>query len=389
MDPPSRLATDKQERLCLTSAHLDCPLFEAAAGLSALTAADDDLDTAPAHRPMPRTTPVILDRAGPQLPPILPDLRMPAVSDRLAALRLGRAQQTAQPRPSPSSQPDDDDLAALVAPNAGDEAMAIAAGASAASPRPRSASPTVADPADAPSGVTQLSSSIGATMTAGLASLRRAVDNLRSPATPATSNEVASQHDPESDLTPVSPPRTTPAYRSLGSSGGTGPSTVAGRLGSSFAGRELQAALVGVMVLALVAVLLVRFNGSGSTAAVAGASSSPRPSGAAATARPSASPRASAALVAGASAEPTADASAAATEEPTSPAATARPKPTPTPKAATAPTTAATRTYKVKSGDTLSGIAAKYNVKLAALMRLNNITDVRSLRVGQLLKIPS
>src|SRR6476661_7149729 len=32
-DPPGRLPTDRQQHLCLVAAHLDCPLFEAAAGL--------------------------------------------------------------------------------------------------------------------------------------------------------------------------------------------------------------------------------------------------------------------------------------------------------------------------------------------------------------------
>jgi LysM repeat protein len=55
-------------------------------------------------------------------------------------------------------------------------------------------------------------------------------------------------------------------------------------------------------------------------------------------------------------------------------------------KATTAPV--ATRTYRVKSGDTLSGIAARYKTTVATLMKLNNIKDPRLLRVGQVLKLP-
>ena len=102
VDPAARLPTDKQERLCLTSGHLDCPLFEAAAGLTvgshvldaarAEEVAVDGSEPQPRHRPIPRTTPVIMDRGGPTLPPIVPGLG-PAVGARLAALRLGRSKE--------------------------------------------------------------------------------------------------------------------------------------------------------------------------------------------------------------------------------------------------------------------------------------------------------
>jgi LysM repeat protein len=42
----------------------------------------------------------------------------------------------------------------------------------------------------------------------------------------------------------------------------------------------------------------------------------------------------------------------------------------------------------VKSGDTLSAIAARFGTTAAVLMRLNNIKDARTLRVGQALKLP-
>ena len=47
------------------------------------------------------------------------------------------------------------------------------------------------------------------------------------------------------------------------------------------------------------------------------------------------------------------------------------------------------RTYKVRSGDTLSGIAAKFHTTVSALSRLNHISDPSKLRVGQILLIPN
>jgi murein DD-endopeptidase MepM/ murein hydrolase activator NlpD len=45
--------------------------------------------------------------------------------------------------------------------------------------------------------------------------------------------------------------------------------------------------------------------------------------------------------------------------------------------------------YVVQSGDSPAKIAKKEGVKTADLMKLNNITDPRSLRVGQKLKLPT
>src|SRR5438132_8817591 len=110
-DPPGRLSLDKQQLLCLTSAHLGCPLFEAAAGstvglyshdaarnastnttleIRRMSADGEDevandpsatqgsdraqADRGPIRRPMPRTTPVVMDRARP-----LADVHMPSV----------------------------------------------------------------------------------------------------------------------------------------------------------------------------------------------------------------------------------------------------------------------------------------------------------------------
>ena len=46
-------------------------------------------------------------------------------------------------------------------------------------------------------------------------------------------------------------------------------------------------------------------------------------------------------------------------------------------------------TYVVKKGDTLGGIAIKYNVSEDELAKLNNIKDKNTIKVGQVLKLPS
>jgi putative chitinase len=42
----------------------------------------------------------------------------------------------------------------------------------------------------------------------------------------------------------------------------------------------------------------------------------------------------------------------------------------------------------VRSGDTLSAIAARFHTTVGAIERLNGITDPTRLRIGQLLMIP-
>ena len=69
------------------------------------------------------------------------------------------------------------------------------------------------------------------------------------------------------------------------------------------------------------------------------------------------------------------------TQTPTSP-----PPATATPTATTAPTSA--DTYTVRVGDTLLSIAQTVGRSVAALTAFNNITDPRTLRVGQVLRIP-
>ena len=45
--------------------------------------------------------------------------------------------------------------------------------------------------------------------------------------------------------------------------------------------------------------------------------------------------------------------------------------------------------YKVKSGDTLSSIAAKYRTTVAELQAANNVRSPKSLRIGTLLQVPA
>lgn len=70
-----------------------------------------------------------------------------------------------------------------------------------------------------------------------------------------------------------------------------------------------------------------------------------------------------------------------------SPTSAPEPSPTPLPTATNTPSSEA-MTYTVRAGDTLYSIARRYNVTIQALMVTNGITDVTSLRVGQVLTIP-
>jgi hypothetical protein len=89
----------------------------------------------------------------------------------------------------------------------------------------------------------------------------------------------------------------------------------------------------------------------------------------------------------------------AAPTEPSSPVPTLASSPPPTgapspqasggPAASGGPTPAPSYLiYTVQTGDTLSSIATKFHTTVSALEKLNNITNPRSLHVGQKLKIP-
>lgn len=97
-------------------------------------------------------------------------------------------------------------------------------------------------------------------------------------------------------------------------------------------------------------------------------------------------------LTTGASSVPTRTtqpASAASSAEPTvAPTTGSTAKPTSTPRATTRPP-ATFRTYKVNSGDTLSGIASKFGTTSRAIADLNGFAVGTTLHIGQVLKIPN
>jgi len=127
----------------------------------------------------------------------------------------------------------------------------------------------------------------------------------------------------------------------------------------------VQAILIALLVIAFAAVVLTRYASGGASA---GPGASPS-SGAAAS-----QPAVAGSLAPSGQPEASAD-------------------PTPVASGATAPSdgptaSGATQTYKVKSGDTLVGIAAKFDTTPKAIADLNGITNPASLKVGQVLKIP-
>ena len=134
-----------------------------------------------------------------------------------------------------------------------------------------------------------------------------------------------------------------------------------------------QAILIALMAIAFASVVLARLSGAGAAPAGAGDTS------------------------------PTPQVTARVTPATTSPGPTERPAETPLPSPAATPSVAAggsanpatprpsttgTQTYKVKSGDTLIGIATKFGTTPKAIAKLNGITNLASLKVGQVLLIP-
>lgn len=135
-----------------------------------------------------------------------------------------------------------------------------------------------------------------------------------------------------------------------------------------------QGALIGVLAVAFTAVLVARLaigGGAPSDPAV-GANASPTPTPSA-----TAGAQASVAPVESPSAEPTVGPSASPTLVPTETEPTPEPAPTSTPA-----------TYTVKSGDTLSAIAARFGTTVKKLAKLNEIEDPSRIRVGQVLILP-
>lgn len=133
-----------------------------------------------------------------------------------------------------------------------------------------------------------------------------------------------------------------------------------------------QAILVGLLLLAFLAIVLARLSAGGGTpigASGPGGSPTPRTSAsvdatAAPTVRPTAAPPSTS------SAGP--NASVATSAQPATPR----------------PTLISTRTYKVKSGDTLIAIAARFGTTTKVLRDLNRLTDPSNLKIGQVLKLP-
>jgi LysM repeat protein len=150
-------------------------------------------------------------------------------------------------------------------------------------------------------------------------------------------------------------------------------------------GTGQQSGLVALMAVAFIAIVVARFSAGG----------------------PSLTPTK---VVGGAVASPSAAASPAATvrpvttEVPTTTLVPTEVEPSPTPAPAEpsdappsdAPQTdapseappAEPRTYTVRSGDTLMGIAGEFGTTVAELMELNGIENARLLRVGQVLELP-
>jgi len=134
-----------------------------------------------------------------------------------------------------------------------------------------------------------------------------------------------------------------------------------------------QALLVALMIVAFVVLVVARASGPGSPgAAGSGASESP-------TGTPASSDAATPSSLATPSSAPSLVPSVAPSSAPST-----APSAAPTPS----PSVIASQTYTVKSGDTLSGIAAKFGTTVAALSAANNIADPRYIRVGQVLVIP-
>jgi LysM repeat protein len=133
-----------------------------------------------------------------------------------------------------------------------------------------------------------------------------------------------------------------------------------------------QAILALVMVAAVAAVLVARLGGP--AGGVLGPSRSP-------------SSLASASTVALASPSPSAAASP--TPPPTAaPTATPKASPSPNPSPSASPSAATGRTYTVKSGDTLSSIAAHFGTTVKILSKLNGISNPSLIKPGQVLKLP-
>ncbi len=132
-----------------------------------------------------------------------------------------------------------------------------------------------------------------------------------------------------------------------------------------------QALLVGLMALAFLVLVIARTT--------APSQAPPAPSGPSIVISASPTTRSSASLPPVATASPS-------VAPDGSPAPSGTAGPTPGTPASPSPSTA--RSYTVQSGDTLSGIAARFGTTVEAITRANGITNPRLIRVGQVLIIP-
>lgn len=169
-------------------------------------------------------------------------------------------------------------------------------------------------------------------------------------------------------LRPVA--RTTPVVLDQGRFDLRFPAIRADRIGG-------QAILVGLLGVAFVAVLLGRPAGDGATIPGGPGSSIATPTDAAAA--PSTEPPAGT--------DGPVQSGAAATPAVPSPSAGSEASPGASPAASAAPSTSGA-TYKVKKGDTLSAIAARFGTTTRVLVQLNDIADPSRIRIGQIIKLP-
>ena len=134
-----------------------------------------------------------------------------------------------------------------------------------------------------------------------------------------------------------------------------------------------QGLLVGLLALAFVGILIARPAGdSGAAGGDGGRTAAPTTAAVASTTpRPTSTPSGAPVVTA----RPVGSANPATSPPPSSPAASSQP-------------TTSGGTYKVKSGDTLSAIAARFGTTVKALVSLNHISDPSKIHVGQVLKLP-
>ncbi len=141
-----------------------------------------------------------------------------------------------------------------------------------------------------------------------------------------------------------------------------------------------QAGLALLMVVAVVAIVISRSGEARpGTAGVAGAVVSPSPAVAGATPTPSATAPLSPSPVP-ATASPSAGPSPSPPPDSFEPGASAGPSSSALPSP--------TQTYTVRSGDTLSAIAARFGTTVRIIQQLNGIADASLIRVGQVLVLP-